>query len=259
MLIEEKVSTLETALARFVEQTSMIAASIHEDVAEMRASHARTDRQLLSMQQQADRDRQGLQAMQQQADRDRQGLQAMQQQADRDRQGLQAMQQQADRDRQELRAMRERAEQELRQFNRRMAELSDSMGRLIEDFVAPCAFPLARSIFGTEEAQTTAVRVRRQHPADPGRSMELDLLAVGPTKLLVVEAKWRVAAGKAREFKEHMAQVPEFFPEYADKILCPAVASVYLDPSVIAFLNRERIFGIALGEEVMEVVNLGQF
>jgi hypothetical protein len=26
--------------------------------------------------------------------------------------------------------------------------------------------------------------------------MELDLLAVGPTKLLVVEAKWRVAAGE---------------------------------------------------------------
>ena len=217
MLIEEKVGNLETALARFVEQTSMIVASIHEDVAEMRANHARTDRQLLSMQQQADRDRQ------------------------------------------ELRAMRERAEQELRQFNRRMAELSDSMGRLIEDFVAPCAFPLARKIFGTEEAQTTAVRVRRQHPADPGRSMELDLLAVGPTKLLVVEAKWRVAAGKAREFKEQMAQVPDFFPEYAGKILCPAVASVYLDPSVIAFLNREKIFGIALGDEVMEVVNAGQF
>jgi DNA repair exonuclease SbcCD ATPase subunit len=242
-------------------------------VAEMRANHARTDRQLLSlqqqadrdrqelrsMQQQADRDRQGLQTMQQQADRDRQELRSMQQQADRDRQGLQTMQQQADRDRLELRAMRERAELELRQFNRRMAELSDSMGRLIEDFVAPCAFPLARSIFGTEEAQTTAVRVRRQHPVDPGRSMELDLLAVGPTKLLVVEAKWRVAAGKAREFKEQMAQVPDFFPEYAGKILCPAVASVYLDPSVIAFLNREKIFGIALGEEVMEVVNLGQF
>jgi ElaB/YqjD/DUF883 family membrane-anchored ribosome-binding protein len=217
MLIEERVGNLETALARFVEQTSLIVASIHEDVAELRASHARTDRQLLSMQQQADQDRQ------------------------------------------ELRAMRERAEQELRQFNRRMAELSDSMGRLIEDFVAPCALPLARSIFGTEEVQTTAVRVRRQHPADPGRSMELDLLAVGPTKLLVVEAKWRVAAGKAREFKEQMAQVPDFFPEYAGRILCPAVASVYLDPSVIAFLNREKIFGIALGEEVMEVVNLGQF
>jgi hypothetical protein len=231
MLIEEKVGHLEAALTRFVEQTSMIVASIHEDVAELRASHARTDRQLLSMQQQADQDRQELRAMQQQADQDRQ----------------------------ELRSMREQASQESRQFNRRMAELSDSMGRLIEDFVAPCAVTLARSVFGTEQAQTTAIRVRRQHPTDSGRSMEVDLIAVGPTKLLVVEAKWRVTAGKAREFKEHIAQVPEFFPEYAGKTLCPAVASVYLDPSVIAFLNRERIFGIALGDEVMEVVNLGQF
>jgi hypothetical protein len=37
------------------------------------------------------------------------------------------------------------------------------------------------------------------------------------------------------------------------------VASVYLESSVIAFLNREKVYGIAMGDEVMEVINLGQF
>jgi hypothetical protein len=238
MITEERVVNVETALARFIEQSSRIVAAIHEDVAEIRASNARTDRQLLELQLQAEKDRE-------QIEKDRQQIEQDRQRADQDRQ-------RADQDRQ-------RADQDRKDFNRRMAEISDSMGRLIEDMVAPCGFRLAREIFGTEEADSCAIRVRRKHPTQPGRSIEYDLLAVGPTKLLIVEAKWTVAPGKAREFKEQMALLPEFFPEYAQKILCPAVASVYLDSSLITFLNREKIHGIAMGDQTMEVMNLGQF
>jgi len=210
MLVEERVINLEAVLAKFIEQTSRTIAAIHEDVAEIRASNARTDRQLLELQQQADKDRQ---------------------QVEKDR----------------------------KDFNKRMAEISDSMGRLIEDMVASCGFNLARDIFATEEAESCAIRVRRQHPTERGRSIEYDLMAVGPSKVLIVEAKWRVAPGQAQDFKEQMAQFPEFFPELAGRTLYPAVATVYFEPSIIAFLNREKIHGIAMGDEVMEVVNLGKF
>src|SRR5438552_18922099 len=100
MVTEERVINLEASLARFIDHSNMIIAAIHEDVAEIRASNARTDRQLLEMRQEADRDRQ-------QAERDRQ-------QAERDRQ-------QAERDRQQ-------AERDRKDFNKRLAEISDSMG-----------------------------------------------------------------------------------------------------------------------------------
>jgi hypothetical protein len=162
-------------------------------------------------------------------------------------------------DREQAEKDRQQAEKERKDLNKRMAELSDSMGRLIEDMVAPCGFKLVNSISGTEEAESVAERVWRRHPIQPGQSIEYDLMAVGPTKLLIVEAKWTVAPGKAREFKEQMAALPEFYPEYAGKVLCSAVASVYLEPSVVAFLNREKIYGIAMGDETMQVVNLVQF
>lgn len=92
MITEERVTNLEKSLTRFIEQSSVILAAIHEDIAEIRASNARTDRQLLEMQQQAEKER--------------------------------------------------------KDFNKRLAELSDSMGTLIEDMVAPCGFQLARSIPG---------------------------------------------------------------------------------------------------------------
>jgi len=203
MVTEDRVINLEATLARFIEHTDLI-------VAEIRAGQARTDRQLLEMQQQADKERQ---------------------QADKDR----------------------------KDFNKRLAEISDSMGTLIEDMVAPCGFQLARTVFGSEEAQTCAIRVKRKHPARPGEVMELDLLAIGPAKLLVVEVKRRIDAAKVAEYRDKLKRLPEFFPELAGKTLCAAVASVYLEPSVIAFLNREKVYGIAMGDEVMEVVNLGQF
>lgn len=210
MLIEERVTNVEAALARFMDRSAAILAAIHEDIAEIRASNARTDRQLLEMQQQAERDRQ---------------------QAERDR----------------------------KDFNKRLAELSDSMGTLIEDMVAPCGFNLAKAIFGTEEPDTCGIRLKRRHPVRRGELMELDLLAVGPTKLLVVEVKRRPDSEKVAEYRAKLARLPEFFPELATKVIYPAFASVYLDPSLVAFLNHEKIYGIAMGDEVMEVVNLGQF
>lgn len=203
MVTEERVINLEAALAKFMEQSSVILAAIHEDIAEIRASNARTDRQLLEMQQQAEKDR--------------------------------------------------------KDFNKRLAELSDSMGTLIEDMVAPCGFRLAQAIFGGEEAQTCAIRIKRKHPSRPGEMMELDLLAVGRAKALIVEVKRRMDAEKAAQLHSKVALFREYFPEYSGITVLCAVASVYLDPSIIMFLNRERIYGIAMGEETMQVVNLRQF
>ena len=39
----------------------------------------------------------------------------------------------------------------------------------------------------------------------------------------------------------------------------PAVASVTIEPSVITFLNRQKVYGIAMGDETMDLVNLSQF
>jgi len=203
MVTEERVINLEATLARFMEQSSVVLAAIHEDIAEIRASNARTDRQLLEMQQQAERDR--------------------------------------------------------KDFNKRLAELSDSMGTLIEDMVAPCGFRLAQAVFATEEAQICGIRIKRKHPSRPGEMLELDLLAVGPTKTLIVEVKRRMDAEKAAQMHSKAARFSEFFPEYSGRTVLFAAASVYLEPSVIPFLNRERIYGIAMGEETMQVVNLGQF
>lgn len=55
-----------------------------------------------------------------------------------------------------------------------------------------------------------------------------------------------------------MKQFLEFFPEHADNPLHPAAASVQPEPSLVTFLNRQKIHGLAMGDGTREVVNLGQ-
>lgn len=223
-VITERVDRLEEALTKFMEQTSMILAANREDIAEIRASNARTDRQLLVMQQQAEKDRQ-------QAEKDRQ-------QAEKDRQ---------------------QAEKERKEFNRQLAGISDRLANLIEDMVAPNAPRVAQALFKDDEVQASAVRVRRRHPSDPGRNIEIDLLVVGRRHVLVCEAKSSVTAEKAAAFLEKMRLIPEFFPEFAGLTVLPMIASVAIESSLVAHLSRLHICALGFGDETMEILNKDAF
>jgi len=169
------------------------------------------------------------------------------------------MQRQAEKDRQQADKDRQQAEKDRKDFNKRMAELSDSMGTMVEDMVAPNARQIASEIFPGDPVIRLAQRFRQVHPTDAGRMMEIDLLVAGREHLMVVEAKRRLNPDKVCEFVEKVHSIPEFMPEYARHALVPVVASVSIEPSVVVFLNRQKVFGVAMGDETMELVNLGQF
>jgi hypothetical protein len=222
--IEHRVDRLETTFVSFMERTEEALADIRASTAEIRASTAEIRASNL---------------------RTDALLLEMQRQAEKDRQ-------QAEKDRQE-------AEKDRKDFNKRLAELSDSMGTLVEDMVAPNARRIASEIFPSDPVIRLAQRVRQVHPSEPGQMMEIDLLAAGRKHLMVVEAKRRLNADKVREFVEKVSSIPGFMPEYAGHVLVPVVASVTIEPSVITFLNRQKVYGVAMGDETMELVNLGQF
>ncbi len=221
---EERVDRLETVFASFMERTEEALADIRASTAEIRASTAEIRASSL---------------------RTDALIREMQRQAEKDRQ-------QAEKDRQQ-------AEKDRKDFNKRLAELSDSMGTLVEDMVAPNARHIALQIFPSDPVVRLAQRVRQVHRTDPGRMIEIDLLAAGQRHLMVVEAKRRLNSDKIREFVEKVNSIPEFMPEYAGHVLVPVVASVTIEPSVITFLNRQKVYGVAMGDETMELVNLGQF
>jgi hypothetical protein len=173
--------------------------------------------------------------------------------------GIAAFERQAVEDRQQAQARWEAWEEERRKFRKQMAELSDSMGTLVEDMVRPNAANIAAKIFAGDPVVMIAQRIRRQHPKLAGENAEVDLLVVGRKHVMVVEAKRRMSSEKVTEFVNRVKELKEFFPEYAGCAWVPVVAGVALKPSVVVFLNRQKVYGVALGDETMELVNYGQF
>ena len=256
-VVSERVDRLEEALAKFMEQTSVILAANHEDIAEIRASNARTDRQLLEMQRQAEKER-----AQAGAERERERERA-EKERQHDQEQAETHRQQAQRNREEAEAKWqsdfERAEKERKEFNRQLAGISDRLGNLIEDMVAPNAPRIARALFKDDDVQASAVRVRRRHPSDPGRNIEIDLLVVGRRHLLVCEAKSSVTAEKAAAFLEKARSIPEFFPEFSGFAVLPMIASVAIESSLVACLSRLHIYAMGFGDETMKILNEGAF
>ena len=253
--LEERVESLEEVFRNFVRENSRIIAANNEAIAEIRASNARTDRQLLAMQQQADRDREN-------ADRDRENAGRDRERGDRDRDKLTAMMEQADRDRErgdrdreKADLDRERAEKERKDFNRRLAEVTDSQGLMIENMVWPNLNRVAKQIFRDGSVLFSGIRLKRRPPSNRGRLMELDLLAAGEKEILICEAKSKVDASKVREFLDKLRDFPEFFPEYAGLTLRPMIASIYFDPSVVAHMTSLNVIALGFGDETMEVLN----
>ncbi len=53
--------------------------------------------------------------------------------------------------------------------------------------------------------------------------------------------------------------VPGFFPESAGHRILPLLASVAFDPTLLAYLSRQRIHALGFGDETMELLNEGYF
>ena len=249
--------------AAILASNARIIAANHEDIAEMRASNARTDRQLLEMQQQAAMDREQAEKDRQRGDKDRQQADKGREQIEKDREQAEKVHQEWSKhfDEQNERYEKEyqRREKERKEFNRQLAGISDRLGSLIEDMVAPNAPRIARTLFEGDEVLTSAIRVKRRHPSDPGLNIELDLLVVGRSHLLVGEAKSKVTVEKAMAFLEKMRSIHEYFPEFSGFTILPLIASVGIESSLVAHLSRLRIYALAFGDETMEILNEGAF
>jgi hypothetical protein len=203
----ERIDRLEEVFASFMEESRRFQAEIRDDIKQIRESNARTDAQLLKMQEQAEKDRE------------------------------------------ELR-------KERISFNKRMAELSDSMGTLVEDIVVPNAERIASEIFPDDPVLDISPLARRRRG---GESMELDLLAAGERNLMVIESKRRLRPEDPDTFLARLKRIPEFFPEYGRHRIIPVLASLRIEPSMVANLTSRKIYGLAFGDETMELVNLGEF
>ncbi|MBI3359741.1 MAG: hypothetical protein HY023_01355 [Chloroflexi bacterium] len=165
----------------------------------------------------------------------------------------------------EMRASRERSEAERHDFkienNKRWGELANKLGTLAEDIVAPSVPRILRDVVQCpeDEIDFMAVRVRRRHTSDSGRSQEFDVVAICGEHVLLNETRTRLKPGDVDEFVETLSKAREFFPEYDDKKIIGAIASLYVDETVVRHGEKQGVLVLGLGEDLMDVLNAPGF
>ncbi len=147
------------------------------------------------------------------------------------------------------------------EMRRESGELSRRLGTMAEDLVAPSVGRILRTFIAATEADVSsvAVRVRRGSPQRPGEMIELDVVAVCGDYVLANETKGRLAPEHIPAFVERLGSVREFFPEYAGKRILGAIASLYVDESLVRLGERHGLIVLGFGEDLMDVLNTPGF
>jgi len=151
-----------------------------------------------------------------------------------------------------------RANADLRDsLNRQSAELSNTLGRLAEDILGPSIPTLFKRFFPGDEPEF-AMRAVRKHKFSKERR-EFDTPAWNDQVFLVSETKSRLRPDDLDLLPATIAEVRNYFPESDGKKICAALASLYIDPSLVTAGERRGFIMIGLGNNLAEVLNSDGF
>lgn len=157
----------------------------------------------------------------------------------------------------EMRDFKDEMHLSRREMNKKWGELANKMGTMAEDLVAPSVPRILRQTVGCpdDRVESVAVRVRRLHPTDRRRKREFDVVAACGEHVLINETRSRLDAQGVEDFAQRMPEERDFFPEYAGKKFIGAVASLYVDESVVRYGEKQGLIVLGFEEDVMEVLN----
>jgi len=153
--------------------------------------------------------------------------------------------------------MKTQAELDRRESRRRSEALSQKLGTLVEDIVAPSMRRIASEDLGFAEIERFMPNVEQKHSVTR-LAREFDVIVVGTDAVLLNETKSNAKSEYAKEFAEFLesGEFYQYFPEFKNKKLVPVFSSLKISENVLAYLTKQRIYAVAMGEEMMQVLNL---
>lgn len=160
----------------------------------------------------------------------------------------------------EMREYKEESRRETQKMRQQWGELSNRLGTMVEDLVAPSIGRILRTVVNCPEEQidTIAIRVRQRRPSD-NQQREFDALARCGEYLLVNETKSRLGSEDIMAFAQFLPEVRTDFPRYADRKIIGAIASLYVDESLVRCGERLGLIVLGFGEDVMDILNTPDF
>ena len=163
----------------------------------------------------------------------------------------------------EMRLSREKSEREMQEFKAEMrqskrdldkkwGELSNKLGTMAEDLVAPSIPRILKQLTGcSAEIEYSAVRVRKSQP----QNQEFDVVVKCENWVFINETKSNLRPEHLDKFHRLMQRIRDYFPEYQNNQFIGAIASLYVDESLVECGEKLGLVVLGFGEELMDVLN----
>ena len=174
-------------------------------------------------------------------------------------QEMRAFQQEMREFKDEMSEFKDEMRQESREMNRRWGDISNSLGMLVENMVAPSIPRVLREVLGCPDGGEQFLTVRFRSKLSDGRTREFDAIAGCGEYLLINETKSRLGPSDIDSFIEVLKIARDFLPEYAERKIVGALASLYVDPSLVVAGERRGLLMLGMTDEAMEVLNSSDF
>lgn len=144
-------------------------------------------------------------------------------------------------------------------LDRRWGELANKMGTLAEDIVAPGIPAIFQRAFGHTEEPSTTIRSWLSHRSDPSRRRGFDVWAFARDVLLLTETKSRLRPEDLPAFEELLREAREYIPDAEGRRVVGALATFYVDPSLVRAGEQQGFFMLGLSRGLMEILNAPGF
>jgi hypothetical protein len=167
----------------------------------------------------------------------------------------QAREQAREAEQQAREAERQAREAEQRRWNHERGEIARKLGTVVEDIVAPSIPRVVAAVFGFSESDPLERFAIRERRSVNGERREFDAVAAWPGYFLINETKSQLRPEDVPVFVETLRSARRFFPEYETRKLVGALASLYLDPTLIRYIERQGIIVMGLGDDLMDAKN----
>ena len=154
----------------------------------------------------------------------------------------------------EMREFKDESERDRKRMNKAWGDLANKLGTTVENIVAPNIPRIAREEFGMEAPIDLLVRGRRASRTGKKREKEYDIVCAGSGKVIVVEVKSTPDKGQIPDFLAALDEFGDFYPEYAEHERIGFFASWSLPEPVREALQEAGLYGLAMGNETMNIV-----
>ena len=161
----------------------------------------------------------------------------------------------------ELRLDRKEFKDEMKQDRKELykqwGKLSDKLGSIVEDMVAPNIKSIGEKYFNLIDCIDFGIRRIRKHSKDRGKEKEFDIIAVYDNVIILNETKSTPRMDYINDFIDFIKnrEFYEYFPEYFDKKIIPVFASFSIPEHMVKHISGHNILAMVMGDENMDIIN----